>query len=60
VPLVLIAIAAAALLVGVVGFARWWAYDAPWLARVRHATGEAGWRTSAAWAEFTDWLRLGR
>jgi hypothetical protein len=28
--------------------------------RSRHATAEAGWRTSAAWAEFTDWLRLGR
>jgi hypothetical protein len=30
------------------------------LARWRHATAEAGWRASAAWAEFTDWLRLGR
>jgi hypothetical protein len=42
------------------GFARWWAWEPPWLARWRHATAEAGWRASAAWAEFTDWLRLGR
>jgi hypothetical protein len=42
------------------GFARWWAWEPPWLDRWRHATAEAGWRASAAWAEFTDWLRLGR
>ena len=41
-------------------FARWWAWEPPWLVRWRHATAEAGWRASAAWAEFTDWLRLGR
>jgi cobalamin biosynthesis Mg chelatase CobN len=40
--------------------ARWWAWEPHWLARWRHATAEAGWRASAAWAEFTDWLRLGR
>lgn len=39
---------------------RWLAVDPPWMQRSRHATAEAGWRTSAAWAEFTDWLRLGR
>jgi len=42
------------------GFARWWAWEPAWLVRWRHATAEAGWRASAAWAEFTDWLRLGR
>jgi hypothetical protein len=42
------------------GAARWWAYDPPWVDRTRHATAEAGWRTSAAYAEFKDWLRLGR
>ena len=42
------------------GFARWWAWEPMWLVRWRHATAEAGWRASAAWAEFTDWLRLGR
>lgn len=41
-------------------FARWWAWEPQWLARWRHATAEAGWRASAAWAEFTDWLHLGR
>ena len=41
-------------------FARWWAWEPRWLVRWRHATAEAGWRASAAWAEFTDWLRLGR
>jgi hypothetical protein len=42
------------------GAARWWAWEPPWLVRWRHATAEAGWRTSAAYAEFKDWLRLGR
>jgi hypothetical protein len=42
------------------GLARWQAWDPPVLARWRHATGEAGWRAGNAWAEFTDWLRLGR
>ena len=42
------------------GLARWWAWEPRWLVRWRHATAEAGWRASAAWAEFTDWLRLGR
>jgi hypothetical protein len=59
--IVLLALAAAAVLaLAIFGAARWWAYDPPWLARARHATAEAGWRTSAAWAEFADWLRLGR
>jgi hypothetical protein len=40
--------------------ARWWAYEPDWIVRARHATAEAGWRTSAAWAEFRDWVRLGR
>jgi hypothetical protein len=40
--------------------ARWQAWEPPWLARWRHATGEAGWRAGNAWAEFTDWLRIGR
>jgi hypothetical protein len=61
-PLVALAFVAllAALAAAVVGAARWWAVDPQWLQRSRHATSEAGWRTSAAWAEFTDWLRLGR
>jgi cobalamin biosynthesis Mg chelatase CobN len=39
---------------------RWLGFDPPWLARWRHASQEAGWRASAAWSEFTDWVRLGR
>lgn len=50
-----------ALLVGSgVGAARWWAFDPPWMSRTRHSVAEAGWRASAAWAEFTDWVRFGR
>src|SRR4029077_12099644 len=40
--------------------ARWWAWEPRWLGRSRHATAEAGWRTSAALAESRDWVRLGR
>jgi hypothetical protein len=40
--------------------ARWQAWEPPWLVRWRHATSEAGWRAGNAWAEFTDWLRIGR
>jgi hypothetical protein len=42
------------------GAARWWAWEPAAWVRWRHATAEAGWRTSATWAEFRDWLRLGR
>ncbi len=38
----------------------WAGFDPPWLQRWRHASHEAGWRASAAWSEFTDWVRLGR
>ena len=50
------------LLLGAVlwALARWQAWDPPFMARWRHATGEAGWRAGNAWAEFTDWLRIGR
>ena len=59
--LALIVVAALLLmLLALWAFARWWAWEPHWLARWRHATAEAGWRASAAWAEFTDWLRLGR
>jgi cobalamin biosynthesis Mg chelatase CobN len=39
---------------------RWMGFNPPWLQRWRHASHEAGWRASAAWSEFTDWVRLGR
>jgi hypothetical protein len=41
-------------------FARARAYEPHWLLSLRHAMAEAGFRTSATWAEFTDWARLGR
>ena len=61
-PLVLLAfLAALGLLLGLVwALGRFLAFDPPWLASGRHATAEAGWRASASWAEFTDWVRLGR
>jgi cobalamin biosynthesis Mg chelatase CobN len=61
-PLLLLAILGGLLALGalVYGAARWWAFDPPWLVRWRHATAEAGWRASNAWAEFTDWVKLGR
>ena len=34
--------------------------EPPWLARVRHALGEARYRAGEVLAEFGDWLRLGR
>lgn len=42
------------------GLARWWAWEPRWLVRWRHAGAEAGWRASGSWAEFMDWVRLGR
>ncbi len=42
------------------GLSRWLAWDPSWAGSARHAVGEAGWRASATWSEFTDWLRLGR
>jgi hypothetical protein len=60
--IVLLAVIGLILLVtaGVFAAARWWAWEPRWLLRWRHAAAEAGWRTSAAWAEFRDWVRLGR
>jgi hypothetical protein len=40
--------------------ARWQAFEPHWILSMRHATSEAGYRASATWAEFTDWVRLGR
>jgi hypothetical protein len=61
-PIILLAVVGGLLLVAAAwwALARWWAWEPAWMVRARHATGEAGWRTSAAWAEFRDWLRLGR
>ncbi|MGN6188706.1 MAG: hypothetical protein ACTHOE_07385 [Conexibacter sp.] len=42
------------------GLARMRGWDPAWASRVRHGWGEAGFRTTSTWSEFTDWLRLGR
>jgi len=42
------------------GLVRLFAWEPRWLASARHAIAEAGWRTSGAWEDFTDWLRRGR
>jgi hypothetical protein len=36
------------------------AHDPHWWLALRHSFAEAGLRTSATWAEFSDWVRLGR
>jgi hypothetical protein len=59
--IVLAAIAALLLLACAAwAFARSRAYEPRWLVSLRHAMAEAGFRTSATWAEFADWVRLGR
>jgi hypothetical protein len=35
------------------------AFEPHWLLSLRHSIAEAGFRASATWAEFTDWIRLG-
>jgi cell division septation protein DedD len=62
-PLVIALIAVGALvllLLLIWGLARMRGWDPPWFARMRHGWGEAGFRTTSTWSEFTDWLRLGR
>ena len=61
-PLVALAIIGAmmALAALLYGLARWWAWEPHWLVRARHAGTEASWRASGSWAEFMDWVRLGR
>jgi len=62
-PLLIALIAAgalAALVLTLWSLARMRGWDPAWAARMRHGWGEAGFRTTSTWAEFTDWLRLGR
>jgi hypothetical protein len=61
-PIVVLAILAGLLALGALlfGVARWFAWDPAWAVRMRHATGEAGWRASSTWAEFADFVRFGR
>jgi hypothetical protein len=42
------------------GAVRWFAWEPRWAVRFRHAAGEAGWRASSTWSDFTDYVRLGR
>jgi hypothetical protein len=42
------------------GLVRWFAWEPAWTIRMRHAAGEAGWRASSTWSEFSDFVRLGR
>jgi hypothetical protein len=60
--LLLLAILGALLALGgaLYALARWSAWDPAWARGTRHAVGEAGWRASATWAEFADWVRIGR
>lgn len=57
----LVALGALLLLVlAIWGLVRLRGWDPAWATRTRHAWGEAGYRTTTTWSEFTDWLRLGR
>ncbi|MCP9491699.1 MAG: hypothetical protein MSC31_17770 [Solirubrobacteraceae bacterium MAG38_C4-C5] len=62
VPLLLLAVLGGLVALGVLAWAlaRWWAFEPRWLLGTRHACTEAGYRASATWAEFSDWVRLGR
>ncbi|UGS38541.1 hypothetical protein [Capillimicrobium parvum] len=52
--------ALAVLVVLLWALARLTAWEPRWLPSARHSIGEAGYRTSAGWAEFRDWLRFRR
>lgn len=62
VPVLLLAVLGGLVAMGVLAWAlaRWWAFEPRWLVGTRHACTEAGYRASATWAEFSDWVRLGR
>jgi hypothetical protein len=58
---IVLAVLAAVLLLACIGWAlaRRRAFEPRWMLSLRHAMAEAGFRTSATWAEFSDWVRLG-
>lgn len=57
----LAALGAALVLLGLAwAIARAFAYEPSWMPALRHSFAEAGFRTSATFAELRDWLRLGR
>ena len=53
-------VALAALLLALALLARRFGWGEERLAGPRHAWGEATYRASATWADFIDWIRLGR
>jgi hypothetical protein len=53
-------VALAVLAVLAFAVARWRAWEPEWALGARHAVGEAGYRVTATWADFRDWLRIGR
>jgi hypothetical protein len=61
-PLVALAVIAVLIMLAALlyGLARWWAWEPHWFVRARHAGAEASWRASGSWAEFMDWVRMGR
>ncbi|MEA2157418.1 MAG: hypothetical protein QOE11_3558 [Solirubrobacteraceae bacterium] len=61
-PILALAILAGLLALGglLATLVHWFAWEPAWAHRARHATGEAGWRASSTWAEFTDFVRFGR
>ena len=58
----IIAVLAALLVLGAAAWAlaRRFAYEPTWWLGTRHSFSEASFRTSATWAEFRDWARIGR
>ncbi len=58
---IVLAVLAAVLLLACIGWAlaRRRAFEPRWMLSLRHAMAEAGFRASATWAEFSDWVRIG-
>ena len=61
-PIALLVILAALLVLGglLLAVTRWLGLDGHRIAGARHTWGEAGFRVGATWADFRDWLRVGR
>jgi hypothetical protein len=57
-----LAILGALLALGCIAWAlvRWLALEPRWTVSLTHSLREASHRGSATWAEFSDWVRLGR
>lgn len=63
-PAAVVAVAVLAVLLVVLAggwiLARWLAWEPRWWRRLGHVGAEAGVHLELSWAEFRDWLRLGR